>query len=91
MKWAFIGFLGAMILNAIYPHLISTILMKTYAPGLITALLLNIPINLLILFRLYKSNSVTIKEILISTVMVGILLLTMIPFLFTLEVNLIPY
>ncbi len=62
MKWAFIGFLGSMIFNAFFPHLISTILMKTYAPGLLTALLLNIPINLVILNRLYKANSVTIKE-----------------------------
>lgn len=91
MKWAFIGFLGSMIINAIFPHLISTILMETYAPGLMTALLLNIPINLVILYRLYKTNSVTIKEILISTVVVGILLLTIIPFLFSIGSNLIPY
>jgi hypothetical protein len=86
LKWAFIGFLGSMIFNAIFPHLISTILMKTYAPGLLTVLLLNIPINLVILYRLYKSNTITIKEILISTVVVGILLLTMIPFCLLLEV-----
>lgn len=91
MKWAFIGFLGAMIFNAIFPHLISTIIMKTYAPGLITALLLNIPINSVILYRLYKSNTVTIKETLISIVVVGILLLTLIPFLFTLGGHLIQY
>ena len=78
------GFLGSMIFNAIFPHLISTILMKTYAPSLMTVLLLNIPINLVILNRLYKSNTITIKETLISIVVVGILLLTMIPFLFTL-------
>jgi len=32
-KWVFIGFLGSMIVNAIFPHLIATILMKQYAPG----------------------------------------------------------
>lgn len=46
-KWVFIGFLGSMIVNAIFPHLIATILMKQYAPGLLTGLFLNLPINTL--------------------------------------------
>lgn len=88
-KWAFVGFLGSMVLNAIFPHLMATIFMKTYAPGLITALLLNIPINTIILYRLHISNLISIKEVLISTLVVGILLLAMIPVLFTLGDNLI--
>ena len=82
LKWAFIGFLGSMVFNAIFPHLLATIVMKTYAPGVVTGILLNIPINTIILYKLYKSNVVTKKEIVISTVVVGILLLAMIPVLF---------
>jgi hypothetical protein len=91
IKWAFIGFLGSMVFNAIFPHLIATIFMKTYAPGLVTALLLNIPINSVILYRLHTLNSISIKEILNSTVVIGILLLALIPFLFTLGDNIINY
>lgn len=91
MKKAFIGFLGSMIFNAIFPHLLATIFMKTYAPGLVTALLLNIPINTLILYRLHKLSYITIKEIIISTVVVGIVLLIMIPILFTFGGSIIKY
>ena len=87
VKWAFIGFLGSMVFNAIFPHLIATIVMKTYAPGLVTGLLLNIPINTIIFYKLYKSNVVTKKEIVISTVGVGVLLLAMIPVLFAVGSN----
>ena len=72
---------------ALFPHLLATIVMKTYAPGLVTGLLLNIPINIIIFYKLYKSNVVTKKEIVISTVGVGVLLLAMIPVLFTVGSN----
>jgi hypothetical protein len=91
LKWVFIGFLGSMIFNAIFPHLIASIMTKSYAPGLATGLLLNIPVNTVILYRLYTLSLITKKEILISTVVVGILLLAMIPALFTLGDILIIY
>lgn len=91
IKWAFIGFIGSMILNAIFPHLIATLLMKTYAPGLATALLLNIPINTVILFKLHDLKFVTLKEIVLSTVVIGIILLAMIPLLFMFGGNLLNY
>lgn len=53
-KWFFIGFLGSMIVNAIFPHLIATILMKKYAPGLLTGLFLNIPINSFIIVQIFQ-------------------------------------
>ncbi|MCM3602799.1 HXXEE domain-containing protein [Robertmurraya korlensis] len=90
-KWAFIGFMGSMIFNAIFPHLITTLLMKTYAPGLSTALLLNVPINTVILFKLHDLKLVSSKEIVVSTVVIGIILLAMIPLLFMLGGNLLNY
>lgn len=90
-KWVFIGFLGSMIFNAIFPHLIATFVMKTYAPGLATALLLNIPINTAILWKLRSLKLITIREIVISTVLIGIILLALIPLLFTLGGILINY
>ena len=82
LKWAFSGFLGSMVLNAIFPHLLATIVTKTYAPGVVTGLLLNIPINTIILYKLHKQHVITKKEIAISTVVVGGVLLAIIPVLF---------
>jgi Protein of unknown function with HXXEE motif len=81
-KWFFIGFLGSMIVNAIFPHLIATILMKKYAPGLLTGLFLNIPINSFIIVQIFQKSYFTWKELIISTIVVGTLLLSLIPLLF---------
>lgn len=72
-----------MVVNAIFPHLLATIVMKTYAPGVVTGLLLNIPINTIILYKLHKLQVITKKEIVISTVVLGGVLLAVIPVLFT--------
>ncbi|MDN9010179.1 HXXEE domain-containing protein [Brevibacillus laterosporus] len=81
-KWIFIGFLGSMIFNAIFPHLIATVLMKKYAPGLLTGLLLNIPINSLVIYQMFSKNLIVWKELVVSTFVVGIILLALIPLLF---------
>jgi Protein of unknown function with HXXEE motif len=91
MKWAFTGFLGSMIVNAVFPHLLASILTKTYAPGVGTALLLNIPVNTVILYRLHREILITRKEILLSTIAMGVLLLALIPVLFMLGDSFIAY
>ncbi|MFF2288628.1 HXXEE domain-containing protein [Peribacillus butanolivorans] len=81
-KWIFIGFLGSMILNSIFPHVIATIALKKYAPGLVTGIMLNIPINSLIILRLFENHQLAWKELIFSTMTVGITLLVLIPLLF---------
>lgn len=81
-KWFFIGFLGSMIVNAIFPHLLASILMKKYAPGLLTGLFLNLPINSFIIVQIFQKSYFTWKELIISTIVVGTLLLSLIPLLF---------
>lgn len=49
LKYIYFGFLGAMIINVFAPHLIATIVLKRYAPGLATGILLNLPINYIII------------------------------------------
>ncbi|WP_172195021.1 HXXEE domain-containing protein [Saccharibacillus qingshengii] len=78
-KWMFAGFLGSMIVNAIFPHLIVTLLTKKYAPGLLSGLLLNLPINSWVICRMFADHSITWKELVLSTLGVGIGLLTLIP------------
>ncbi|MEC1603846.1 HXXEE domain-containing protein, partial [Bacillus halotolerans] len=67
---------------AIFPHLIATVLMKKYAPGLLTGLLLNIPVNSLVIYQMFVKNLIVWKELIISTLVVGIILLALIPLLF---------
>ncbi|MCG7410501.1 HXXEE domain-containing protein [Paenibacillus sp. ACRRX] len=81
-KYILSGFLGSMLLNAIFPHLLVTILQKRYAPGLLTGILLNIPINGFILYRFIKSNEITLTEVIFSTLLVAVLLVGLIPVLF---------
>ncbi|MEK4701139.1 HXXEE domain-containing protein [Solibacillus sp. FSL R7-0668] len=81
-KYTFTGFLGSMIFNTFFPHLLSTIIMQAYAPGLITGLLLIVPINTYILYQLHKKGHIKLKHIFLSTVMVGGILLLLIPVLF---------
>lgn len=82
VKYILIGFLGSMIINAIFPHLLASIMLKSYVPGLLTGILLNIPINSFILYQFFQSNELTFKGLLLSTLIVGGVLLSLIPFLF---------
>ncbi|HDX9588702.1 TPA: HXXEE domain-containing protein [Bacillus pseudomycoides] len=81
-KYILIGFMGSMIINAIFPHLLANIVLKRYAPGLLTGLLLNIPINSLIIYQFFKNNELTFRELFLSTLIVAGVLLSLIPFLF---------
>lgn len=49
IKYAYFGFLLMMCLNAIFPHLVATLVLKRYCPGTLTGLLLNLPIGITIL------------------------------------------
>lgn len=43
------GYALAMLLNVVFPHIIATMVMRRYAPGTATAVLLNLPATLLLL------------------------------------------
>ncbi len=45
------GYALAMLLNVVIPHLLATLSLRRYAPGTLTALLLNLPITLVLLGR----------------------------------------
>lgn len=90
-KWIFIGFLGSMIFNTVFPHLIATVVMKKYAPGLLTGLLLNIPINSLVIYQMFLDNLIVWKELIISTVVIGLILLALIPLLFRVGGKISPF
>jgi hypothetical protein len=63
-KLLYLGFIMIMVLNAVFPHLAATIRLRQYAPGTITAIVLNLPIGLHILHREIH----TLKELLLTVV-----------------------
>jgi hypothetical protein len=51
IRYAYMGFLLMMCFNSIFPHLIATIVLRRYAPGTLTGLLLNLPIGMFIILK----------------------------------------
>lgn len=45
LNYLYNGFIGMMLLNIIFPHLLSAVVFRTYAPGLLTGVLLNLPLG----------------------------------------------
>jgi hypothetical protein len=56
IKYLYLGFLLMMSFNAVFPHLIATIVLKRYAPGTITGLLLNLPIGVYVIFWIHREQ-----------------------------------
>ncbi|MBZ0309203.1 MAG: HXXEE domain-containing protein [Anaerolineae bacterium] len=82
LKLIFFGFLGTMILNIFMPHLAATILLRQYAPGLLTGLFGMIPINGVILALALSNGDVQWGELIVSTVIVAVVLLASLPLFF---------
>jgi len=49
-KYIYFGFVMMMSMNAIFPHLLSSVILKTYSPGTITGCFLLLPIGFYIIF-----------------------------------------
>lgn len=75
IMYSYLGFVMMMCFNAIFPHLIATIVLKKYAPGTLTGLLLNLPIGLYLIFGRYGDQLVAYKLI-IGFVVITIATLT---------------
>lgn len=77
------GFAFAMLLNVVY-HVGATLDLGHYGPGVVTALLINLPVMTYLLLRLFRARWVTWPKALLAfiTVPVGIFLL--LPVLFRL-------
>ena len=67
------GFAGMLWLNVLFPHLIATLYFRKYAPGVVTALLINLPLTSQILWQLYDSGALPQTQLLIVIIMGGIL------------------
>ena len=70
VSYVYLGFVGMMGINALFPHLIATIALKKYAPGLMTALFLNLPLSLILIINSIK-NGLSPFYVLAAIVIVG--------------------
>jgi hypothetical protein len=89
-SYIYLGFIGMMGLNTMLPHLAATILLKKYAPGLITALLLNLPLSIIIIAR-YIVAGINIYFLIIAILAFTVLTLSLLKPLFKLGDKLIRF
>lgn len=76
------GYALSMLMNVFFPHLLSTLIMKRYAPGTATALLLNFPITLLLLHQGFQQNYIRLSTFIWAGPLVVAVILGSIPILF---------
>lgn len=88
-KYAYFGFLAAMMINIIFPHLLSTIVERRYSPGLMTGLLLIMPIHTIIIMRSFHNNFISVSGLIIGTVAMSLAMILLIPVLFKLSARLL--
>jgi len=83
IHYIYLGFIGMMGLNSIFPHLAATIVLKKYAPGLVTALFLNLPFSLIIIIG-HIQNGINVYYLLMWIGLVSGLVLFSLRYLFRL-------
>jgi len=71
-----------MVLNAFVPHLAATLFLRRYAPGLLTGLLLLVPVNSILLAQAIASGDLNWRQLAGSTIVVAGALLGLLPVLF---------
>jgi hypothetical protein len=87
-SYAFLGFVAMMGLNAIFPHLIATIVLRKYAPGLLTGILLNLPLAIILVGH-YLNHGLKLYYLLLAMVILGVTVLPSLKYLFKLGESLI--
>ena len=68
---AIAGFAGMLLINVFFPHLLASILLKKYTPGVITGLFLNLPLTTMVLMELENFNILTWKQIIYAGILGG--------------------
>jgi len=82
-NYAYLGFIVLMGINSIFPHLLATIVLKKYAPGLLTGISLNLPLSIIILIQHIKYG-LDIYYLIAAIIIVGGIILSSLKPLFRL-------
>jgi hypothetical protein len=81
LPWA-AAYWVAMLLNVLFPHVLLTLVLGRYTPGVVTAVLLNLPVNSYLLFRAVRERWLKPRAILIHALIGVPALMVSIPCLF---------
>jgi hypothetical protein len=76
------GVAFTMLLNIVIPHGAATLLLRRYAPGLATALLLNLPASAALLYVGFQSDYISLPQFLWSAPLVALAIVGSLPLLF---------
>jgi Protein of unknown function with HXXEE motif len=75
------GFAFAMLLNVIF-HVAATVGLHRYAPGVVTAVFINLPVMSYVLLRMFQERWITGTKAILALVLVPVTLVLLIPALF---------
>ena len=78
------GYVLAMVLNAVVPHLVASVATRRYMPGTATALVFNLPLGSLLLKRALAENYIEFNVFAWAGPAVALAILASIPLLFAL-------
>ncbi|PWB82892.1 MAG: hypothetical protein C3F11_09500 [Methylocystaceae bacterium] len=76
------GFALAMVLNVVFPHLLQTLWTRSYAPGVGTAALLNLPTGTLLLAKAFDARLIDPQRFLTTGPLTIAAIVALIPLLF---------
>lgn len=76
--YIFAAYSVSMLLNVFFPHLLGTLYFGKYIPGVITAVLLNLPVNSYLLRVALKEGFITLKSLIRWTALVAPLIIAFI-------------
>ncbi|MEW6670902.1 MAG: HXXEE domain-containing protein [Thermodesulfobacteriota bacterium] len=78
------GYALAMLINVVFPHLVATVALRRYAPGVATALVLNLPVTFFLLRQAIAEKYVRPDTFIWAGPLVVVCILVSIPVLFAL-------
>jgi Protein of unknown function with HXXEE motif len=84
------GYVLAMVLNVLMPHVLVTVLTRKYMPGTATAILLNLPLGLLYLQKVLSENHIQLHVFYWAGPLVVLSILALLPALLALGRKLYP-
>ena len=72
-QYGITGFSGMLFLNAILSHILPFTYYRIYLPGIVTALLLTLPLSGYLLWKIYQSRLFSTKQLLLAILIGGVL------------------
>lgn len=82
--WTYLncGFMLAMLINVFLPHLLGTMVLRQYVPGVVTGVLFNLPVSSLLLYLAFQEKWVMNGKFLLLAPITVVALLLSLPILF---------